>query len=77
MQTQSAHKGSRVTKQGVEAFLDWLEAHGLSTPEVWLANEQDFLLHRPEIHPLPRHEQPGAEESWPDELPARSPSRIL
>ena len=77
MQTQSAHKGSRVTKQGVEAFLDWLEVHGLSTPEVWLADEQDFLLHRPEIHPLPRHEQSAAEESWTDELPARIASRAL
>jgi hypothetical protein len=61
MQTQSAPEDSRVTKQGVEAFLDWLEVHGLPTPEVWLADEQDFLLHRPEVLPLPRNERPAAE----------------
>jgi hypothetical protein len=57
MQTQSASKGSRVTKEGMEAFLDWLEVNGLPTLEVWLSDDRGFMLHRPEVGPLPRHER--------------------
>jgi hypothetical protein len=61
MQIPLATTGSRVSKEGMEAFLDWLEANGLPPREVYLEEDQGFTLHRPEAHAFPRRELSAAE----------------
>jgi hypothetical protein len=48
--------GGRVSKEGVEAYLDWLEANGLPPREVYLEDDQGFTLHAPEVPTFHRHD---------------------
>jgi hypothetical protein len=66
MQIPLSRAGSRVSKEGVEAYLDWLEVNGLPPREVYLEDDQRFTLHGPDSHAFYQHELSAAEESAAD-----------
>lgn len=52
MQSLAAATDSRVSKEGIEAYLDWLEANGSSPREVYLQDDQSFAVQNPEAGTL-------------------------